>query len=132
MVRFGLSGRCIFALLALLLLAACGGRATPEPIATATLTSELALGDTVFSRECARCHSLDPGAVIVGPSLHGIAETAGQRVEGQDATEYLLVSVLSPSDYLVDGYEDLMPGSLGTDLTGAELDAVIAFLLSQP
>ena len=112
-------------------LAACGGQAPAEPPPTPTQTTQEALGDTVFSRECARCHSLEPDTVIVGPSLRGIGERAGTRVPGQDANEYMLVSVLDPADYLVEGFEDLMPTTLGTELTGEELDAVIAFLLTQ-
>ena len=133
MARIVGTGRSLLILFPLLLLglAACGGQAPAEPSPTPTQTAEQALGDTVFSRECARCHALEPDTVIVGPSLQGIGERAGTRVAGQAAAEYLLVSVLDPADYLVEGFEDLMPTTLGTELTGEELDAVIAYLLTQ-
>ena len=129
----GVTGRAIYLFISfvLLFLAACGGSAPAEPPATPTQTAQEELGDTVFSRECARCHSLETDTVIVGPSLKGIGQAAASRVAGQDAAEYILVSVLSPKEYLVDGFEDLMPTSLGTELTSEELDAVIAYLLTQ-
>ena len=125
----GIIGRFCLGLL-LLFLAACGGNAG-SAVATPTRTPEQQLGATVFSQECARCHSLEPDTIIVGPSLHGVAQRAGSRVANQDAAEYLLVSILSPAAYLVAGFDDLMPTTLGTDLTSEEMDAVIAFLLTQ-
>jgi cytochrome c551/c552 len=128
MRMMGVTGRFLIGCL-LLILAACGGGAPAEILPTRS--AEQKLGATVFSQECARCHSLEPETVIVGPSLHGIADRAGSRVSDQDAAEYLLVSILVPADYIVADFDDLMPTSLGTDLTSEELDAVIAFLLTQ-
>ncbi len=79
------------------------------------------MGKQVFERECAACHSLLPEAVIVGPPLAGIGGEAATRVEGQDARTYLLTSIMRPEDYLVDGYENLMPQALGKTLSGEEV-----------
>ena len=128
MRMLGVTGRFFIGCL-LLILTACDGAAPTD--VTPTRSAEQKLGATVFSQECARCHSLEPDTVIVGPSLHGVADRAGSRVPNQDAAEYLLVSILSPADYIVAGFDDLMPTTLGTDLTSEELDAVIAFLLTQ-
>lgn len=114
-------------ILTLLLLAACGGGAeaeTPTPI----LSPQAELGKQVFSRDCGACHSTSPDTIIVGPSLAGIASRAATRVADQDAYTYLLTSVMQPEAYLVAGYEDLMPASLSKQLTGEELDGVIAYL----
>ena len=114
-------------MLILLFLAACGGgaeAATPAP----TLGPQAELGKQVFSRDCGACHSTSPDTIIVGPSLAGIASRAETRVQGQDAYTYLLTSVMQPEAYLVEGYENLMPGSLSKQLTGEELDGVIAYL----
>lgn len=84
----------------------------------------------MFARDCGACHSAAPDTVIVGPSMAGIASRAATRVEGQNAHDYLLVSILKPDAHLVEGYENLMPSTLGKTLTGEEIDAVIAYLLT--
>jgi mono/diheme cytochrome c family protein len=116
---------CLF--LCLLFLMACGGN-TEAPPPTPTLSPQAQLGKQVFSRDCGACHSTTPDTIIVGPSLAGIAGRAGSRVEGQDTYTYLLTSVMQPDAYLVEGFENLMPASLSKQLTGEELDAVIAYL----
>lgn len=114
-----------------ILLAACG---ETTPAATPTPAQILApgevSGEVVFSQNCAPCHLLSPDDVKVGPSLHGIADRAGTRVEGQDARTYLLTSILRPDDYLVEDFDNLMPVSLAKNLTGEEMDAVIDYLLT--
>ncbi len=115
-------------LLMTIMLVACGGE--PDPTPTATLSAELAAGHTVYQANCAICHALTPETVVRGPSLHGIATRARQRVPGMDARDYLYTSILRPADYLVDGYENIMPTNLGKDLTGEEMDAVVNYLLT--
>ena len=97
-----------------------------------SLLPAAAAGKQVYVTHCAACHAISPDTVIVGPSLAGIATRAGERVPGQDAATYLLISVLRPDEFLVAGFENLMPTTLGKTLTGAELDAVIAYLLTLP
>lgn len=113
-----------------LLLAACGGgeetAAAPEP----TLAPEVAAGEKVFVAHCGACHSPNPGTVIVGPSLAGMATTGATRVDGLDARAYVYNAILQPSDYLVSGFDDLMPKDLAKKLTGEELDSVVAYVLS--
>ncbi len=116
--------------LLLALLAGCGGAAADEPPATPTLSPELVAGQRVFVTHCGACHSAAADTVIVGPSLAGIAARGGQRVDGLDARAYVYSSVLQPSDHLVEGFDDLMPQDLAKKLTGEELDAVVAYVLS--
>ena len=126
------------ALLACLALsaAACGGAATaaaPTPTAavpTPTRDPVLAAGQKVFVAHCGACHSVEPGSTIVGPSLAHLAETGGTRVDGLDARAYVYNSIMRPSDYLVEGFGDLMPQDLARKLTGEELDSVVAYVLS--
>lgn len=121
----------LFALgLLLALLAGCGGAAADEPPPPPTLTAQLAAGQRVFVAHCGACHSAAADTVIVGPSLAGIAAHGGQRVDGLDARAYVYSSVLQPGDYLVPGFADLMPQDLAKKLTGEELDAVVAYVLS--
>ena len=86
------------------------------------------MGKQVFSRDCGACHSTTPDTIIVGPSLAGVATRAETRVDGLDAYTYLLTSVMQPDAYLVEGFDNLMPASLSKQLTGEELDNVIAYL----
>lgn len=116
-------------LLITLLFAACGGT-TAEPTATSTQDPQVRAGEVVFIRECARCHSLVEDAIIVGPSLAGVASRAAERVPDQDAHTYLMNSIMRPGDYLVEGYQNLMPQDLAKSLTGEEIDQVVAFLLT--
>lgn len=111
-------------------LISCGQEAGPPPPPTPTLSPEAQQGKNLFTRECASCHSLIENTVIVGPSLHGIAGRAKERVADQDAHTYLLTSILSPNGYLVEGYQDLMPATFGKTLTGEEIDAIVAYLLT--
>jgi mono/diheme cytochrome c family protein len=116
----------------LLLLAACGG---PEietaALPTPTLSPQLAQGRKVFVAHCGACHSMGASTTIVGPSLAGIAQHGAERVDGFDARTYIYSSIMQPDDYVVEGFDNLMPKDLAKKLTGEELDAVVAYLLSQ-
>ncbi len=110
--------------------AACGGAVEPTAVPTPPLTAQEALGKTVFQQNCASCHSNVAGQIIVGPSLFGVEQRAASRVPGQDAKTYLLTSIMNPGAYVVEGFDDLMPRSFAKSLTGEEIDAVIAYLLT--
>lgn len=117
-------------LLLLLLLAGCNNAPDVPTTPTAVLPPQEALGQKVFSQNCAPCHTVTAGSVIVGPSLANIATVAESRIEGQDARTYLYTAILQPGDHLVEGYDNLMPSSFGKSLTSEELDAVVAYLLT--
>jgi mono/diheme cytochrome c family protein len=104
------------------LLAACGAPASGN------LTPQEKLGRAKFVQQCAACHAIEADAVIVGPSLFGIAKTAATRVPGMDARSFIEESILEPSAFLNAGYSDLMPKTFGQTLDENELDAVIAYL----
>lgn len=111
------------------LLTACGGAA--EPTTVPTLDPELARGKRVFEIHCGACHSVTPDTTLVGPSLAGIATRADERVDGLDARAYLYTSIMRPGDFLVDGFTDVMPSTLGKSLSGEDIDAVVAYLMAQ-
>ena len=110
------------------LLSACGGAAEPTP--AATLDPELARGKRVFEANCGACHSLAPDTVLVGPSLADINTRAATRVDGLDARAYIYTSIMRPDDYLVDGFQNLMPSTLAKSLSGEDIDAVVAYLIA--
>ena len=123
----------LLVLLLLLLLAACGGAgAETAVLPTPTLSPQLAQGQKVFVAHCGACHSTAADTIIVGPSLAGIAQRGAQRIDGFDARTYIYSSIMQPDDYVVQGFDNLMPKDLAKKLTGEELDAVVAYLLAQP
>ncbi len=108
-----------------------GAPAEPEAVPD----SPVARGRALFEdRGCAGCHSVD-GLHGVGPTLQGlfghrVAVTAGGRMHDVVADEaYLRRSILEPEAEVVRGFEPVMPSFRG-ELTGPELDDLVAFLKS--
>jgi len=89
----------------------------------------LTRGRAVFGQRCASCHSIEPGVVLTGPSLAGIADRAWHRVIGLGAAEYIRNSILHPSDYLVEGFADVMQKNFADLLSSSDIDALIAYLM---
>jgi mono/diheme cytochrome c family protein len=113
-----------------MILAACGGK--PAPV------GDLAAGEALFKQAtigaapgCATCHSTEPGVVIVGPSLAGVASRAGERVEGETAEQYLRNSILDPNAYVVEGFS---PGTMYQNFADAlsdqQVNDLVAYLLT--
>lgn len=113
-----------------LFLIGCGGEPEVTAVPTPTLEPVAQMGFEVYTQHCAICHAITPETVIRGPSFHGMAATAETRVAGQDATTYLYNSIMRPDDFLVEGFENVMPSTLGKTLTGEEIDAVVTYLLT--
>ncbi len=94
------------------------------------------LGREVFSglsgkAGCEICHSVEPGRVLVGPSLAGVASIAGSRVSGLTAAEYLRASIIDPDAYVVEGFRagQMLP-IYEEQLTPDEIDALVDYLLT--
>ncbi len=117
-------------LLLVAVLTSCGSGEPPPPLPTPTLDPQAVVGKAVFVSDCGSCHSTAVDTVIVGPSLAGIADHAANRVDGLDARAYLYTSILRPGDYIVEGFEHVMPENFGKKLTGEEIDGVVAYLLT--
>ena len=113
---------------AAMILAACS--TTSEMSATPTLDATQQQGQAVFKLRCAQCHALTPDTVVIGPSIAGLATRAASRIEGYSAEEYIEISILSPKEYLVEGFTDTMPTNFCKDLTSDELEAVVAYLMT--
>ncbi len=121
------------ALVCLLVLAGCGGSSGSDPDPSSTVRH----GRDIFEERilgsnpgCITCHSFDPETTLVGPSIAGVAVRAETRVSGQTARQYLRESIVSPSAYLVDGFDGKMPGDWADVLTEAEIEAVVGYLLT--
>ena len=111
-----------------LVLSACTGTAAPAP--TPTPDRFILQGQAVFTARCATCHALVPDTIIIGPSLYGLVARAETRVEGQSAEEYVLMSILRPGDYVVEGFNNVMITNLAKELTSEEMNALVAFLMT--
>ena len=82
------------------------------------------------SGACSSCHSVAPGAVLVGPSLAGV----GERAAGHGG-DYLQQSILEPSAFLVPGARfatpqgvSLMPPTYAQTLTPEQVADLVAYL----
>jgi len=123
------------------MLAACGGASTQTEV-----VGDPERGREVFEDKnrtnCTRCHSLDGSESRVGPSLLGISGRASERVPDLSAVEYLQQSILDPSAYIVEDFDDKMKVyqlvkeeevefMFASMLTQEQLDDLVAFLLTQ-
>jgi len=118
------------------------GAAAPEPASD----DPVAVGQALFGRSppgCFACHSVAPGVNLVGPTLAGLEATAAARVrapdyqgKATDAAGYIRESILEPDAYLVPGPtyssngQSLMPPGLGQGLEPAQVDALVAYLMT--
>ncbi|HSB53774.1 MAG TPA: c-type cytochrome, partial [Gemmatimonadales bacterium] len=92
---------------------------------------------------CFACHSTAPGVNLVGPSLAGIAATAGERIKAADykgkatdAASYIRESIMEPNTFLVPGAtfssngQSMMPAGFGQSLQPSQVDALVAYLMT--
>lgn len=110
-----------------LFLSACGGGDADTGSVDQAVINQ---GKTVFQANCSACHSATSDTTLVGPSLQHIADWGGEMVAGLDAYEYTKQSILEPSAYITEGFQDLMPKTYESTLTDQQLEAVIQYLLS--
>ena len=82
---------------------------------------------------------MDQDAILIGPSMIGIADRAGTRVAGQSAEEYLHNSILLPNDYLVPntdtrifaaGGASLMFQQYADYLSDEDVNNLVAYMLT--
>ena len=74
---------------------------------------------------CEVCHSLAPDRVLVGPSLAGVGSTAGGRVPGMGADEYLRQSILAQvAEYYQEAHaaRPFVPGETRVNYAGRVYD----------
>ena len=116
------------------------------PPPTARSDDPVALGAALFATVppgCSACHSTSAGVNLVGPSLAGIAARAERTIASgdyhggaRDAAGYIRESIVSPAAYLVagpnfaPGGQTLMPANFAQTLTPAQLDQLVAYLLT--
>ncbi len=147
-------GVCTAMIVAVLAVAGCSSDTSSDNGEDPLLDEPTATGDPELGHQiwvdggdaagtaCSFCHSLDgsegpdgseaPFANRRAPSWLGISEQAADRVPGMTAEEYLRQSIMDPSAFVVEGYDDgVMPNYLGGKMTEEHVDDLIAFLLTQ-
>ena len=110
-------------------------------------TDPVELGQALFHSTppgCFSCHSTAPGVALAGPSLAGIAGRAAEWVRSrqytgsaQSAAGYIRESIVQPSAFIVPGAplrgpngQSVMPANFGQSLTAAQVDDLVAYLMT--
>lgn len=84
---------------------------------------------------CLGCHGQPGSGGVSGPDMAGIAHRAARQLPGLTAEQALRQSILAPGAQIADGCRstvcpDLMPRDYGARLSQADLDALVAYLLT--
>lgn len=109
-----------------------------EQLAKAEAVGDIQAGERLFfspmegigDDSCSTCHTFD-GTENYAPSLLGISEVAGDRVEGMSDIEYLRQSILEPSAFREGDWFFTMPYQFPDILSEDQVNDLIAFLLTK-
>jgi len=112
--------------------------APSDPIARLIASRDAANGEILFNQQyaetgfaCATCHHVDIAENLIGPTMLGIKDVAGTRVEGEIAERYLYNSIVNPNAYIVEGFvEGVMPANWSDVMSDPEIYDIIAYLLT--
>lgn len=102
--------------------------------AEASAEELVAAGEEIYAGAggCTACHGLGTRAPNLLADAGGtglIGERCNQRVAAMTCKEYLHASLVSPSAYVVEGYEPIMP-DMSRTLSPAQIWALVAYLES--
>jgi mono/diheme cytochrome c family protein len=100
--------------------------ATGAPAAAAPASSSTDPVEIMNANGCIGCHVFEGGGAPIGPAFDGI----GARLSMDDLRE----SILDPAAAASEGFESMqsmMPPIFGSQLSAAQLEAVVQFLASQ-
>jgi cytochrome c551/c552 len=115
--------------------------ASPTTSATstgATTTSSgggnAAAGKAVFaSNGCATCHTFQPASSngTIGPDLDSAPAADAKADHNMALAAFVKQSIVDPDAYIAKGYKKgLMPTTFGSSIKGAQLNDLVAFILS--
>jgi hypothetical protein len=84
--------------------------------------------DLYIANGCNGCHFEYPSGA---PTLYGIAEVAGTRIENMSAEDYLYQAIVNPDAYIVDGYPCCIhPSHYGEVLRYEDVQMLVVYLMS--
>ena len=114
-----------------------GGTITQPTTTVATTTTssgggDIAAGKTLFNQNCASCHTFTAAdsSGSVGPNLDTAPATDAVADGNMALASFIRDSIVNPSSYIAKGYSDDMTKGFGTSLTSAQIDDLVAFILS--
>jgi nitric oxide reductase subunit C len=87
-------------------------------------------GRVIYGQLCASCHTIEPNIILVGPSLWNVSGRAVTTFPDIAPEEYIRNSILHPSDYLVEGFQDVMQKNFAEVLTSEQIDTLVDFIMS--
>lgn len=104
-----------------------------ETAAAGEVAGDPEAGATVFNQACSGCHGAAAGAGPALADLNANAEDhAADHGEGQTVVEFLHESIVDPSAYIAEGFNDgIMPKTYGDQYSDEEIDDLIAYILAQ-
>lgn len=79
---------------------------------------------------CLSCHSVD-GSKLVGPTWLGLFGSEVKLADGRTVIAdeaYIIESIRNPGAAIVEGYPNIMPASLGQELSDERIQDIIAFI----
>lgn len=79
---------------------------------------------------CYLCHVVKGSGGTRGPDLSRIGEVAETRQPDVSVEEYLRESITDPVAFTAPGYPAIMPLNLGDRLSSAQIDDLVAYLMS--
>jgi mono/diheme cytochrome c family protein len=90
-------------------------------------------GEIVYaSAGCGACHGTGLGPDTAGTWARVESERLSEpEFEGWTAEEYVYFSIVHPGAYVVDGFANVMPPTIGQTLTEQDIADIIAFLATQ-
>lgn len=126
----------VLALVLALLVACGGGGSTTTGTGSTGGSGDVNAGKALFAQQtiganvgCITCHSLD-GSQLVGPTMKDIGTRAGKEVQGESADQYIRNAILEPNAHAPSGYAvGVMPSYKGV-VSDAQLNDLVAYLLS--
>jgi len=116
-----------------------GGTVTTPTTTSATTTTsssggQIAAGRALFSSSgCAACHTFTAAGSSgsIGPNLDTAPATDAANDGNMSLAAFIKESIVNPSAYIAKGYSDgIMPKTFGTSLKPAQIDDLVAFILS--
>lgn len=92
-----------------------------------------ACGEVMYARyACNSCHSND-GSGGVGPTFAGLYGTQRPLADGSNVLAdetYIANSIVNPADQVAEGFQPVMPGNYGQQLSEEQLNALVAYIAS--
>ena len=83
---------------------------------------------------CDACHmgpEIEEGGDM-GPDLSALAATAGKRVKGQSAEQFVINSIIDPNAVIAEGFdEDMMPDDFAESMMVSELNMMVNAILGK-